>query len=97
MKADARLVKLVLDLASARFSEPDTTATTQVFAAYIEGLLSIVRNPELSPVLREVPDSLIKCCEASEAAIAGNSGLERQAGSLQSAAELLVGYTHTNK
>lgn len=93
MKADKRLVVSLLDVASYRICCRDKCErlAEATASAYIEGLLTIVRNPELAFVLREVPDAVTKCCDSIEAALADNSGLERQSRSLRTAAELVIG------
>jgi len=90
MKRDSRLLESIFDQASGRIRGQDTSEAVEA-SAFIEALLSIVRNPDLAVVLRTIPDSLAKRCGIVESAVAGNSSLEKQAGSLRTAVELLVG------
>jgi len=92
LKTDTTLVESIFDRVSHRICEHQKTDTTEV-SAYIEALLSLVRNPELASVLRDASKALKKCCESVESSVADNSGLERQALSLRTAVELLVGDT----
>lgn len=92
MKTDTKLVKSIFDQATHRICDEDTTVVVKEASAYIEALLWIVRNAELAVVLRKVSDALTNCCGLIEsAAFTSNSIFERQASSLRTAMELLIG------
>ena len=90
MKTDLRLVESIFEQASSRICDQDIPAASEA-SAYIEGLLSIVRNARIAVVLRGIPHTLATFCESVESAVTGNSNLERQASTLRTAVELLVG------
>jgi hypothetical protein len=90
MKTDVMLTESIFEQGSSRICDQNTPVTSEA-SAYIEALLSIVRNIELAVVLRKIPNALAKCCESVESAVAGNGNLERQAVTLRTVVELLVG------
>lgn len=95
MKTDVRLTGSIFEQASSRICDQNKPVATET-SAYIEALLSIVRNTELASILREDPSTLKECCRSIEAttALGGNSSLEKQAASLRTAVDLLVGCTN---
>ena len=90
MKTDARLTESIFQQASSRICRQGKSVAIEA-SAYIEALLSIIRNSELATVLREVSSTLKECCESIEVALGGNSSMEKQVVSLRTAVELLVG------
>lgn len=92
MKQDVPLVESVFVETSKRIcSQPTTNATDA--GAYLESLLLIVRNSELTNVLRNMPDTLTGCCGSIELSLS-NSGMDRQAEGLRTIVQLLIGNTH---
>lgn len=89
MKTDSRLVESILDMISARICKQDAEDASD----YIDALLWIVRHAELAAVLTEVPTALKRYCETIETG--GSSSLERQACSLRTAVEILIGRWET--
>lgn len=86
MKTDSWLIESILDMTSVRICEQHACSS-----GYIEVLLWIVRNPELAASLRKVPVALNRCCENIEGGTGGSSSLEKQACSLRTAVEILIG------
>lgn len=97
MKTDAMLIEAVFQQASGRMCDGETASTES--SAYIDALLSIIRNTELAATLRTIPKALAKCCETFESAMImiSNNTLERQAVTLRTAVELLIGKTPENE
>jgi hypothetical protein len=92
MKQDVPLTESIFNETSKRICNQSTTDTTDA-AAYLEALLLIVRNSELACVLRNIPDTLTERCESIKSALA-NSSLDRQAESLRTVVQLLIGNMH---
>lgn len=92
MKNDARLVESIFAESSNRICDQSTTDTTDA-AAHLEALLLIVRNSEVACVLRKIPDTLTECCESIKSAMA-NGSMDRQAESLRTVVQLLIGHMH---
>ena len=92
MKTDAKLTESIFQQASSRICRQGKSVTIEA-SAYIEALLSIIRNSELATVLREVSSTLKECCESIEVALGGgsSSSMEMEVVSLRTAVELLVG------
>jgi hypothetical protein len=92
MKQDVTLVEAVFVETSKRICKESTANSTDA-AAYLESLLLIVRSSELACVLRNMPDKLTECCESVKSALA-NSSMDRQAESLLTVVQLLIGNIH---
>ena len=88
MRNDVRFLEATFEEASNRICNRATDEKDVL--AYIEALLSIVRNPELADVLRMTSEMLTRCCRSIESALA-NGSMDRQAGSLGTAVQLLIG------
>lgn len=92
MKNDPQLVESIFAESTNRICDQSTTDTMDA-AAHLEALLLIVRQPELACVLRKIPNTLSECCETIKSALA-NGSMDRQAESLRTAVQLLIGNMH---